>query len=389
MSQGTTNTNPIEAKPPEPQKAEKKYFFLDRGKWVEILSTLCIGIVLGWFGFWLTSKTPHISYTVSDITYFEGEKQQFGIMNITITSDGSKEVESLNCFIELDGYIIQEVKASPENLKPSIENNALNKGKVSVKADSLNVSELLNISLSLHNPNKSTSTPKITVRGKDVVGTMNIQTNKLSFWLGVQYTVPPTLMGIFGFYVLSKAYRRSLDKVKENVDKETEETKQYLLAFEAETNQWMQKREKEYTAKYDEISDKAEKTIIEMEKWSRSKLTNLIKYICRRKNGRQLLEKATETYKDGDAFSVEDLAAVASIDIKRTKSLVKLIKQLELIAGLTIFKGEKPGLYSLHPINLPEIVELLEGKNIQLNPPTLASLFRDAPSQVIPDNPHT
>ena len=168
---------------PEPEPTKKEWTFLgvNRADYVKIFIGLLISASICLFAFWVNWRSPHLKVTIPDTFVFKGEKNQLGIVNVTVSNDGSKEAEDVECWLNLAGSKIQEVKASPEYLKAVVTPKD---DKIRVDVHLLNPKEDLLISALISNPEKLPEQAKVEVRGKGVIGEREANLNQ-PLWLRV------------------------------------------------------------------------------------------------------------------------------------------------------------------------------------------------------------
>jgi hypothetical protein len=78
-----------------------------------------IGIAIGaWLNDKFNSKRASLPYVVQEPVAFPGDKTKLGIINATVTSNGTKDAENVECVLALKDSTILEVKARPERLHP-------------------------------------------------------------------------------------------------------------------------------------------------------------------------------------------------------------------------------------------------------------------------------
>ena len=164
---------------PDPTKKEWTFLGINRADYVKISLGLFTGAMLCLFAFWVNWRSPHLKVTIPDTIVFKGEKNQLGIVNVTVSNDGSKEAEEVECWVNLAGSKIQEVKASPEHLNAVVTSKD---DKVKVDVHLLNPKEDLLISALISNPEKLPEKAKIEVRAKGVIGEREAKTQEIA-WL--------------------------------------------------------------------------------------------------------------------------------------------------------------------------------------------------------------
>lgn len=131
------------------------------------LSSAIFGGIIALAVTWISAKTPHLQYTVSDPVQFQGEKVQIDIAYASVTNDGSKEAEDIECYVQYYGVKVQEVKVTPENLKPLI---SISENEFELKLALLNPGETFYISTLASKTGSFYKSPKVLVRAKGVKG---------------------------------------------------------------------------------------------------------------------------------------------------------------------------------------------------------------------------
>jgi hypothetical protein len=172
---------------------------MNLGDWTKLLLTFVLGSLIGGpiggcITYRLNAKSPHLTVAVEQPVQFQGDKATIGIINFSVVSDGSMEAEKIECMFRTGAAKIQEVKATPESIKPSVKTDG---NKVTVTVDNLNVGEKLFVSTYV--TESSPDKPDVSVRGKGVVGESTPPQRHNENWTFLYF-----LGGIvvFGFYVL-------------------------------------------------------------------------------------------------------------------------------------------------------------------------------------------
>jgi len=184
---------------PDPTKKERTVLGLNRAEVIKTSVPLLIGILLLLFGAWFNWKSPHLKVTIPDTFVFKGEKSQLGIVNVTVSNDGSKEAEEVECWLNLSGSKIQEVKASPEHLNAVVNSKD---DKIKVDVHLLNPKEELTIAAVITNPDKLPEQAKVEVRGKGVSGEKDSKAEGIAWFLLVLGKALYVIAGIWLFLVL-------------------------------------------------------------------------------------------------------------------------------------------------------------------------------------------
>lgn len=155
-----------QAEPDAPKQA-RQLLGVPIGTYLIAVITLVLGFFLGLLTNWWNAKEPHLRVTVSDVITFQGETTEFGIINFSVTNDGSKEATEIECFCTLWGCTIHDAQASPTPLHAVVNKKD---DTMLITLDLLNVGETLQISAVAANPASIPTRPDVTVRGRGVVG---------------------------------------------------------------------------------------------------------------------------------------------------------------------------------------------------------------------------
>jgi hypothetical protein len=140
-----------------------------------MLATGLLGLVLGVAGMvianWWQSKAPFLRYTPGDTVIFQGDTNHFGLLNCSVTNEGTKQADDADIFIELAGSTFVEMKATPASLNPVV---VMNKEKTNahITVKMLNPDESFQVVAMASNPEKLPSRPDFKVRANGVTGTM-------------------------------------------------------------------------------------------------------------------------------------------------------------------------------------------------------------------------
>ena len=135
------------------------------------ISSAITGALLATLGWYLASAAPHLSYTVTPPVSFAGQKVQFGIVSVSVVNDGSKEAEAVICELDLKGCSIRDIRVGPPVLEPT---HTLEKGRATIKVNSLNAGETLQIAVETGDVDSLTDPPKVSVRGKNTKGELRL-----------------------------------------------------------------------------------------------------------------------------------------------------------------------------------------------------------------------
>jgi hypothetical protein len=95
-------------------------------------------------------------------------QNRFAILGFTLTNDGEKKAELIECSFGVEGCPIKELTVSPKILHPT---KSIDNDKATVKVPRLNAGQWIRVSAVVTNPEKVLETIKVLVTGDDVVGT--------------------------------------------------------------------------------------------------------------------------------------------------------------------------------------------------------------------------
>ena len=129
-----------------------------------------LGAILGiggtLFTTWWTAKESHLTKRVSEILPFQGSSGETGIMNLTLSSDGSKEAEEIEGRIRVDGSNIEDVKIAPDIIGAD---KSVKGDTITIKIKTLNAGETLQVAALVKKNASLPSKPVADFRGKGVV----------------------------------------------------------------------------------------------------------------------------------------------------------------------------------------------------------------------------
>ncbi|VTR94073.1 Uncharacterized protein OS=Rhodopirellula baltica SWK14 GN=RBSWK_01457 PE=4 SV=1 [Gemmata massiliana] len=172
--------------------AQWKMLGMSLGEWTQSLLTFILGGIATYAGGQWTKKESHLTVKTNETVKFQGDKVQYGIVNFSIKSDGSKEAESIECQFNL--LNTQEVKATPASLNAV---STVKDSKVTITVPMLNPGETLQISAVTTNPASELSRSDISVRGKGVVGDSEPPRDYSNLILTIIVLIASMLLGAF------------------------------------------------------------------------------------------------------------------------------------------------------------------------------------------------
>jgi hypothetical protein len=152
------------------EKASGDVLGMPKSEWVKFFIVtvgggILVGAVLASLGWWLASSKPHLTVRVRDTARFQGDKFNTGFATVSVTNDGSKEAEAVECQFALNG--VQEAKVTPAHLNAV---TTVKDGRVTVTVPMLNEQETLEIAAYTNNASGVEDRVTASVRGKGVVG---------------------------------------------------------------------------------------------------------------------------------------------------------------------------------------------------------------------------
>ncbi len=159
---------------------ERHFLVMLVGDWAKMGLTFILGIITAGLLGWWNAKEPHIKFSVSDPIQFPGEKLKVGIVNVLVSNDGTRYAKDLEVDLRLKGTRIQEVKTTPEILRPNI---TISGDKCFLTLPRLNHNETLQISSLAYDADKLEGHPDVSVRAEDVKGD-NQPIGSTSWWGG-------------------------------------------------------------------------------------------------------------------------------------------------------------------------------------------------------------
>jgi hypothetical protein len=187
-------------------KKERSFWGVSSGDVVKTILTFVLGTIPGGlFVYWLNNRAPHLYVAVADTVPFQGEKNRLGIVDFTVTNDGEKMAEHVECSFHLDGCSIQEVKITPDNVNASqsVHGDAHANWAV-VKVSRLNAGQSFHVETVAGNPEKLPPRATVEVNGDDVRGEVQPRHAFGWSWALIVAIGLPLVLGvcaIFGFLV--------------------------------------------------------------------------------------------------------------------------------------------------------------------------------------------
>ena len=143
-----------------------KAFGIEFSVILPIILTFVLTILGSIFTTWWFSKEPHLTKRVSDLLAFQGEKGEVGILNVNLSSDGTKEADEVTGYVEIKDSVIEDVRIIPRHLsvEKTIKGGVLNVScKSLIPGESLQIAVLAKKSVGL--PPK----PYVECRAKGIV----------------------------------------------------------------------------------------------------------------------------------------------------------------------------------------------------------------------------
>lgn len=142
-----------------------KYFTLAVMGIVSLIVGVCSGLLITY----LTEKRLGLIYEVTTLEVFPGKTQNIGIIAIRVSNSGRKEIEDLQCQIELRDAKLTEPRT--KGLPPSAITLSHTAEAINAKVPFFNPTESFSLQLLVKPSGDEVSEPKIDIRGKGVVGT--------------------------------------------------------------------------------------------------------------------------------------------------------------------------------------------------------------------------
>lgn len=166
-----------ESKPGDtaPTPPEQKFLGITQADTVKMVAACVLGIAGTLIVNWWTSKEAHLAIRLDDTVRFKGDKSQIGINTFSVTNEGSKEADGVECSFEMEGA--QEVQAYPPSLHAVVKVTGT---KIEIVVPTLNRGERLQVSTLGSNASTMPDKLDVTVRGKGVVGEIRNQVRRTS-----------------------------------------------------------------------------------------------------------------------------------------------------------------------------------------------------------------
>jgi hypothetical protein len=160
------------------QKPEKKVLGITLGDVTKLVIGALIALAVQWF----LAKSPYLRITSTESTTFPGVKNQFGLVGTSVTNDGSKEAEDVECSFTLPDSDILDVTVVSDSGSATVK--AEGKHKVRGTIGTLNAGESFRVTAMVTNPDKLPAKLDPIVRGKGVVGTTVRRSDQESVFIG-------------------------------------------------------------------------------------------------------------------------------------------------------------------------------------------------------------
>ncbi|HKQ06186.1 MAG TPA: tetratricopeptide repeat protein [Blastocatellia bacterium] len=201
-------------------------------KWAEILITALltgvVTIVTGLITLRLQEREPRLVYSTADTLPFAGQNQVIGIYQLSISNEGKKEVEDVDCHVRVPDAAIgqKSISASPSiNISDSVNGDTL---KLHVAG--LNPSETIQLSILATAQIYLPPRPEISLRGKGIPGTeKSIKENEKPALLAL---VPAFAGLVAGSLALMFIAKRRVNTSQEDDDSERHrEDQRRVLAY--------------------------------------------------------------------------------------------------------------------------------------------------------------
>lgn len=182
------------------QKSEWRFLTLTGGEWLKMIVPLILGTLIGSLLTWINWTYPKLTYTVQNPVFFEGEKNSFGLLTVSVQNDGSKVAEDVFCSIPISKDKVQEVKVTPEFLQAKVE---IEDSNIRVSLPHITPPDSFQVSVLSTSPEVLPKDGIITVRGKGVIGSRPSSSEAFSF-LSLIAFLPPTIAGACLGWVLAE-----------------------------------------------------------------------------------------------------------------------------------------------------------------------------------------
>jgi len=218
-----------------PVQTEKKIL----GMPVNAILLLVVGTILGGianeFHDWYTAEKPHLTKNVNELLPFQGKESETAVLNLTVTSDGNKEVEDIDGMIKLEGCIFMDVEVGPAVLRPEKNYGG---DTLNFRIKSLASGEKVQVSALVKKPLKSTNVPEVYVRSKTGVAE-NEKPREHNSYVGV-------LGGVFGMLGVTVLAALQIAKESAKSTKEFIDLGQKYIEFADRSSASLEKMGKDY-----------------------------------------------------------------------------------------------------------------------------------------------
>ncbi len=122
----------------------------------------------------LMRDVPILTYEVPSLESFPGDEQRIGIAVILVRNEGSREVEDLQCSIDLVGATIVETRC--KGIPINADGVNVGGSNVRVTAPYLNPGESLSIQLLANPSSDELAEPRVDIRGRGAVAAKRTET---------------------------------------------------------------------------------------------------------------------------------------------------------------------------------------------------------------------
>ncbi len=157
-----------------PEKPVSKFFWIVVAGIVSLVVGISSALLLRHF----TNDRPELTYDITSLELFPGQTQKLGIVAIRIENTGRKEIEQLQCRIDIIDAVLKEPRCKGLNAaSPKITHDT---GHVEVSVPYLNPKEEFSLQLLVEPAKDQLSVPDIDIRGKGIVAVRKINDPKRS-----------------------------------------------------------------------------------------------------------------------------------------------------------------------------------------------------------------
>lgn len=142
------------------------------------LVSLIVGVGTGYLVNWLGEKRQLLTYDITSVQAFPGQKERVGIVSVRIANKGQKELEDIQGGVQFSDAEVRELTF--QGLPPSSINSQKSATGTEFRVPFLNPGENFSVQALVRPKGDALQTPSVNIRAKGVVGTLDTETGKKS-----------------------------------------------------------------------------------------------------------------------------------------------------------------------------------------------------------------